>query len=57
MMSVVGRNQPSEKHRPNDRSLIRKQPFRMAPMNGRLWPKAAVALKPSQMTARGHFPP
>ena len=27
----------------------------MAPMNGRSWPKAAVALKPSRMTARGHL--
>ncbi len=38
---------------PNDCFLIRKRPLRMAPMNGRFWPKAAVALKPSRMSELG----
>jgi hypothetical protein len=34
-MVVVGQNQPNEERRPNGRFFIRKQPLRMAPMNGR----------------------
>ncbi len=38
---------------PNDRYQIRKRPLRMALTNGRFWPKAAVALKPSRMSELG----
>ncbi len=37
----------------NDCFLICKRPLRAVPMNGRFWPKAAVALKPSRMSELG----
>ncbi len=46
-------NRPNEEHRPNDRFVIRKRPLAKDDMNGRSWPKAAVALKPSRMSELG----
>ncbi len=38
----LGSNRPFAERRPNGRFLIRKQPLRVAPMNGRFWPIPAV---------------
>ncbi len=50
-----GQNRPFAERRPNGRFLIRKRPLREAPANGRFWPKAAVALKPSRMSELGQL--
>ncbi len=49
-----GHNRPNKEHRPNDRYLICKRTLAKDTMNGRFWPKAAVALKPSRMSELGH---
>ena len=51
--SEMGQDRRFEERYSNDCFLIRKRPLRAAPMNGRLWPKAAVALKPSRMSELG----
>jgi len=50
----VGQLRPFAERRPNGHFLIRKRPLRMAPTNGRFWPKAAVGARAGRMTARGH---
>jgi hypothetical protein len=35
----MGQNRRFEERCPNGRYLIRKRPLRMAPMNGRFWPR------------------
>ncbi len=49
-MTALGQHRRFEERCPNDRFLIRKRPLRVAPMNGRFWPMAAVALKSSRMS-------
>jgi hypothetical protein len=43
-LTELGQLRPFAERRPNGHFLIRKRPLRMAPVNGRFWPKAAVAL-------------
>jgi hypothetical protein len=52
-ISLLGQKPPIEECCPNDRFVIRKRPLAKDDMNGRSWPKAAVALKPSRMSELG----
>ena len=54
-MAASGQDQPNEKHRPNDRFVIRKRTLGMVSVNDRFWPISAIAIQPSRTTERGHL--
>ena len=52
-MCGMSQNRRFEERYPNGRFLIRKQPLRMVPINGRFWPNPAVGARVSRMTQMG----